>query len=277
MIGEYRFFNEFFDGQVLKKESEKFKLFKLMLVSIFSVAGLYLYLSGTSGFFVVALLALGMIWNFYSPLGKNISLLFGTVVGVIYCIVAATFRLYSNALLYIGFYIPLQLAAVSKDYSEGDHIQIKKYITDLNKILFILFFAVSCVIFALFSSSLGGRYIVVDALSAGLLVSSAVLRNERYFEYYIFRVFALLLSIVLWITAFIEYGNLDIIPIILMYSSYLIFDITSYIYQRATYVNEYMIATSKYKKEENEKIVQKKLEVYKKSENSKQKNSENKK
>ena len=272
MIGEYRFFNEYFDGQIIRKESEKFKLFKVLLTSIVSAAGLFLVIYGRVNPLLLCLLVLGMIWNFYSPLGKNISLLFGVLVGIIYCTTATLFRLYSNALIYIGFYIPLQLMAITKDYSEGDFIQIRKYITDLNKILFILFFALVTVIFALFSYNLGGRFIVVDAISAGLLVCSAVLRNERYFEYYIFRIFALLISIALWSSVLMEFGNLDAIPIIMMYAAYLIFDVTSFVYQRITYVNQYMVVVNKYKKQQNDKLAEEKIEIYKKSQIANSKN-----
>lgn len=272
MIGEYRFFNEYFDGQIVKAESDKFKLFKLLLTSVFSAACLFLTAYGLVNPLLLCLLVLGMIWNFYSPLGKNVSLLFGVLVGIIYCITATTFRLYANAILYIGIYIPLQLMAVSKDYSEGDFVQVKKYITDLNKILFILFFALVTVTFALLSYNLGGRFIIVDAIAAGLLVCSAVLRNERYFEYYIFRIFALLISIALWVTVLIEFGNYDAIPIIMMYSAYLIFDVTNFIYQELTYVNQYMLVVDKYKKSQGDKLAEEKIKVYKKSQIANSKN-----
>ena len=136
----------------------------------------------------------------------------------------------------------------------------------------IVFFALVTVIFALFSYNLGGRFIVVDAISAGLLVCSAVLRNERYFEYYIFRIFALLISIALWSSVLMEFGNLDAIPIIMMYAAYLIFDVTSFVYQRITYVNQYMVVVNKYKKQQNDKLAEEKIEIYKKSQIANSKN-----
>lgn len=271
MIGEYRFFNEFFDGQIVKPESQKMKLFKLILVSVVSALGLFFTLYQISTFPLLILLVCGMIWNIYCPLGKNIAIVFGVIVGIIYCVYATIFRLYSNALVYIGLYIPLQLIAISKDYSEGDFIQIKKTITDLNKIIFVIFFAILCVAFVLFNYSLGGRYIIVDAIAAGLLVCSALLRNERYLEYYIFRIFALVLSIVLWINVIIEYQDYSVILIIFMYASYLIYDVVSYFYQSRSYVNQYMLVLQKQKDSENEKLAEQKIEIYRKSQKNKNK------
>ncbi len=269
MINDYRFFQDFYDGQIVKKESEKFKLVKLLLVSCFSVVGLFFVLLGTCNWAEFILFELGMIWNFYLGLGKRVSLVLCFIVGMIYFFFACNFGLYANGLIYIACYIPFQLIATTKDYEEGDFIQIKKGITDWNKILFIIFFAVLCVSLCLFDVANGSRFIIFDGLSASLLICSAILRNERYFEYYVFRIFALVMSIVLWIMVALEYGLTGSLLIILMYFAYLIFDIINYFVQNKTYVNEYMVQSEKYTKIENVKIVEEKLKVYRKSEKSK--------
>ena len=55
-----------------------------------------------------------------------------------------------------------------------------------------------------------------------------------------------------------------------MYLAYLIFDVTTFIFQNKTYVNEYMLQVEKYNKMINEKLVEEKLKAY----NSKNKNRE---
>ena len=126
MIGEYRFFHEFFDGQVVKKESDKYKLFKIMLFSCFSAIGLFFVFAGFSNWVGFVLLELGMLWNIYSNIDKKVSLILCVLVGVLYFVFALKYQVYSNALIYIGCYIPLQLMALSKDYSEGSFVQIRK-------------------------------------------------------------------------------------------------------------------------------------------------------
>lgn len=269
MINDYRFFQDFYDGQIVKKESEKYKLFKLLLVSCFSVIGLFFVLVGICNWAEFILLEVGMIWNFYMGLSKKVSLVLCFIVGMIYFFFACNFGLYANGLIYIACYIPFQLIATTKDYEEGDFIQIKKNITDWNKILFIIFFMVLCVVLCLFDVANGSRFIIFDGFSASLLICSAILRNERYFEYYVFRIFALVMSIVLWVMVALEYGLTGSLLIIVMYVSYLIFDIVNYFTQNRTYLNEYMVLSNHYKEIENKKVVEEKLKVYKKSEKSK--------
>ena len=110
--------------------------------------------------------------------------------------------------------------------------------------------------------SIGGRFVAFDALSATLLLCSAVLRNERYVEYYTFRFFALVTSILLWILVFFEYGATGVLAILLMYTAYLIYDVVTYFVQQRTYVNEYMIQVEKHQKIQDQLMVQEKLKVY---------------
>ena len=271
MIGEYRFFQEFFDGQIVKEESEKYKLFKIMLFSIISALGLFCVFAGFCGAVEFVLLELGMLWNIYSNIDKKISIFLCVFVTVLYFYFAVNVELYSNGLIYIATYIPLQMMAVSKDYSEGSFVQIKKKITDYNKILFVMFFVALFVILSLFNFGVNGKYSIFDGLSASLLVCSAVLRNERYFEYYVFRIFALISSVLLWIMMAVETGVVGTLAIVFMYASYLIFDVVTLFYQNRTYVNQYMLEEQKYIDAQNEEIMNEKLKVYKKSQKSKEK------
>ena len=272
MIGDYRFFQEFFDGQIVKPYGDKYNMFKRLLISCFSVLGLFFVFIGLCNVAEFILLELGMIWNFYTRLDKKISIALALCVGLIYCFFAANFAIFSNCLVYLSCYIPLQLIATSRDYSEGDFIQIKKHINEWNKILFYIFVTCLLVFFILFDVNTGARFIVFDALSATFLLCSAVLRNERYVEYYVFRIFALVSSILLWILVFLEYGATGVLAVLLMYTAYLIFDVVTYFVQQGTYINQYMIQVEKHQHIQDQLLVQEKLKVYNKT-----KKAENKK
>ncbi len=263
MINDYRFFQDFFDGQIIKPESEKYKLFKLMLVSIISVVGIFfasLNMVSLISFFV---LEIGMIWNFYLKLNNVLSFISSLAIGVLCLLICLNYSLVSNALVYIACYIPFQLVANGKDYSDGDFIQIRKQMTNYNKILFIVFFTAMFMIFTILSSlNENNVFWLFDSLSASLLLCSAILRNERYFEYYIFRFFALAISIILWSLILANFGIVDSLMIIMMYVAYLIFDLTTLIYQSKTYVNEYMLIKKRYEESENKKLVEEKLKIY---------------
>lgn len=272
MIGEYRFFQEFFDGQIVKEESEKFKMFKLVLFSSFSVLGLFFVFAGICNVAEFLLLECGMLWNIYSGLSRKCSMALGIIVAFLYFFFTCNFAIYANGLIYIACYIPFQMIACFKDYSEGDFVQIRKKITDSNRILFFMFIIFLFIALLLFDISIGARFEVFDALSATLLVCSALLRTERYNEYYLFRITALLSSIVLWIMVAIEYSYTGALLILLMYVSYLIYDIVNYFVQSKTYLNQYMVVCQSYQKASDEEKIADKLKVYKKSKKQEDKN-----
>ena len=262
MINNYKFFFEFFDGQLVKPESDRFKLFKLMLTSIISAFGLFFTISGMCNIYGFILLEIGMLWNFYTKLNKFSALVLSVIVAMLYFIFAAEFAVYANGLIYFGCYLTLQLIASTKNYDEGDFIQIKKKITDFNKVLLVIFFSCVFIFLFLFDTTTGSRFIVLDSLSAALLVCSALLRNERYVEYYVFRFFALATSITLWIIVWVEYNSALVIPILLMYFSYLIFDAVSCITQYKTYKNEYMLQVEKYEEMQRQNKIAEKEQEY---------------
>ena len=262
VIGEYRFFQDFFDGQIIKEESEKYKLFKVLLFSVVFAVALFLTFIDIFGIIELALLVFGLVWNIFSGLGKKISYLLCVIVSCLYAIICISFNVYANVLIYLACYIPLQLIATTKDYEDGDFIQIKKHITDYNKILLVLVFISLFMIMIFFDVLTGSRFIIFDALSASLLVCSAVLRNERYFEYYIFRIFALIASVLLWIVVLAEYGNTSAIAVIILYLSYFVFDVVSFITQKLTYGSEYMNQEEKNQKIEDQLLINEKLKIY---------------
>lgn len=262
MIGDYRFFQDFFDGQIVSEESDKYKMFKVMLYSIASIIGLFLVFAGFCNIAEFLLLQLGMIWNLYTKLDKQLGVALGVFVALLYVFFASNFAVYSNAFIYIACYIPLQLIATTKDYEDGDFIQIRKHVSDYNKILFLIFFMIVFVALACLGYNLGSRFLLFDSFTATLLVCSALLRNERYCEYYVMRIFALCTSIILWILLAVEYGTIGTLAIILMYLVYLIHDIVTYIMQNQTYINEYMIQVEKYQKIEEQLLIQEKVKFY---------------
>lgn len=265
MTNQKNFFYDYFDGQIVKEDCEKYKLFKVLLISIVSLFGLFCWLSGFIAPAFLILLELGMIWNFYVKFESKLSVVFCVLVSAIYFVVACNFNLYANAIVYIGFYIPFQLFASTKTYYGGSFVQIKKQMNDQNQVLFITLLVFVSVILYMFDLGLGGRFILLDAISAGCLIASAILRNERYNDYYYVRAVALLVSIALWIVVAVEHQNFNAVIVAVMYFAYIIFDIGTNLMQKSTYENEYMQICEKYKEMENQNLVKQKLKAYKKS------------
>ena len=260
-----KFFCDYFDGQIIKEESNKYKMFKLMLTSLVSLFGLFCWLSGFCAPAYFVLLVLGMVWNFYVNLESKWAIAFCVFVSAIYFVIACNFRLYSNAVVYIGFYIPFQMFATTKTYYGGSFVQIKKEMEEVHQVIYIILAVLLSVIFYMFNLGVGARFAILDASTAGLLVATALLRNERYNDYYYFRMFALVLSIMLWLIAALEYKNFELVIIAVMYFAYLIFDVVTNVVQKNTYENEYMHLKEEYLEIENKLKVEQKMKAYKKS------------
>lgn len=267
MENQKKFFHDYFDGQIIKEESPKYKLFKLMLTSLVALFGLFCWLADfcAPAFFV--LLVLGMIWNFYVKLESKLAVVFCVFVSAIYFVIACNYRLYSNAVIYVGFYIPFQMFATTKTYYGGSFVQIKKEMADVHQVLYIILSVLLSVIFYMFDLGVGARFAILDALSAGLLVATALLRNERYNDYYYFRCFALVLSMILWVVAALEYRAFELVIIAVMYLAYLIFDVVTNVFEKNNYENEYMQLKKEYLEIENKSKVEEKIKAYKKSKN----------
>ena len=265
MENRKKFFHDYFDGQIIKEDGQRYQMFKLMLTSLVSLFALFCWLAGFCAPAYFVLLVLGMIWNFYVKLESKIAVVFCVLVSAIYFVIACNYRIYSNAVVYIGFYIPFQMFAVTKTYYGGSFVQIKKEMADSHQILYVMLSVLLSVIFYMFDLGIGARFAFLDALSAGLLVASALLRNERYNDYYYFRSFALVMSMMLWVLAAIEYVNFELAMIAVMYLSYLIFDVVTNVVQKNTYENEYMQLKKEYLEIENKSVIEEKIKTYKKS------------
>ena len=264
MTNEYKFFHEFFDGQIVKEESNKFKMFKILLFSIASAIGFFALIMRYSKLIPVMLLLMGLLWNVYSGISNKVSSVYSVIVAFLYFYVACQFSLFSNCLIYVGCYIPLQQIAVAKDYSEGDFIQIRKYINDSNRLILAIFWAALTIGLILFNFALGARFVYLDAISAGLLVCSAILRNERYVEYYFFRLAGLIASIAMWVLVALEFGLFNTFAVIVMYVAYFVFDFANMIYQRKTYTNQFLEKQKQVKQEKKAKLAKEKIKIYEK-------------
>ena len=265
MINQKKFFYDYFDGQIIKPDGEKYKMFKLVLTSLMSLFGLFCWLAGFCSPVVFLLLEFGMIWNFYVKFESKISVVFCVIVSSFYFVIACNFRFYANALVYIGFYIPFQMIASSKKYHNGSFVQIKKEMSDLFQVIYVVMAVFMSTALYKLNEGLGARFALLDAVCAGCLIASALLRNERYYDYYYYRMFALILSMILWGVGAYEYWNFELVVVAVMYLSYLIFDVVTNVVHKKTYENEYMKICEEYKKQEDEKIIAKKLKAYKNS------------
>ena len=112
--------------------------------------------------------------------------------------------------------------------------------------------------------SIGARFEFLDSLTAAFLICSALLRNERYKEYYTYRFFGMIASVIIWIVVMVEYTSFNALAIAILYLAYLVFDCVNYVVQKKTYVNEYMIQVERYNEVEKIAKIKNKLSAYEK-------------
>ena len=260
-----KFFYDYFDGQIIKEDGNKYKMFKLLLTSMVSLFGLFCWLAGFCTPVAFLVLEFGMIWNFYVKFNSWVSNVYCVIVSAIYFALAINFRFYAHAIIHIGFYIPFQMIASTKTYYNGTFVQLKKEMTELNKAIYVFIAVLLSVILYIFDIENGARFAILDSASAGCLVASAVLRNERYNDYYYYRAVALVLSMILWSVGAYEYWNFELVVIAVLYLTYLIFDVVTNVVHKSTYENEYMRICEEYRKVEEEKTIAKKLKTIKNS------------
>ena len=107
--------------------------------------------------------------------------------------------------------------------------------------------------------------LLFDTISACMLGLAAFLQSYRYREFYIVRIVSVAMSIVLWSVVFdIRVFSMIAIGMILLYTMYLFVDIISYIYWLKTSVPFDNYAIEEVDEESTKKIVQQKVQEYKK-------------
>ena len=68
---------------------------------------------------------------------------------------------------------------------------------------------------------------------------------------------------ILWGLGAYEYWNFELVIVAVLYFSYLVFDVVTNAVHKNTYENEYMRICAEYKRQEDEKVIAKKLKAYK--------------
>lgn len=228
MVNEYRFFYNFVDKKPKYLASEEFKIFKLLIVSLFSVIGLFFALSNFCSVFFFILFELSIIHLAYFDENSLLGLFLIFFISSLWVYVCVVFSVFANGFTHLSFIVPLSLVSASK--SKQNYIQIKKRITYCNAHLFLIF-EVLLFLFIYFSDySMGARFIIFDSLTACLLVGLQVLKTERYFEFYFFAIFTYSLEFIFWLVIYFEFNNLSALLIMLLQVFNLIFISANYIF-----------------------------------------------
>lgn len=211
---------------------EKLFLVKLIMLCLFSAFALTLCFLNIISVPCLVMIVAGGLWNFFGKInsyfGFALCLITSTIAGLL-CI---GIGLYSNAVLYLIFYIALQIVVLVLNM-KGNTIFVRYKRLDPRESYFI---SLSFLLFAVsgFAISLCQNNMIIpaiDSVSATLLALSAYLHSRNFKEYYVIRPIALLLEIGMFAYLLsIGFVTSSVIAFVFLYSMYFVLDCLEHIF-----------------------------------------------
>lgn len=178
---------------------EKLFTVKLILLCVALTVATTLYLIGLINFVCLLLIVLGSLWNFFAKINSILGFVLCLGTCVIFGFESISIGLYSHAVLYLLFYVVLELVVIILNF-KGNTIFVRyknlspreSYFILLAMILFFMSgFAVS-----LYQNNM--IFPAVDAVCCSMLALSAYLHAKNFREYYFVRPIALVLTIAMF-------------------------------------------------------------------------------
>ena len=226
------------DGQLPYKQSDKMQMFKVVLSAIFVALAIFMFLIGADTLIGVIVLLIGIVWNLFVPPNSNAGFVFSIIMGIVYALASYGLGLVANAFLYLVYYVPMQFLACK---NKGETFIFKDKTLSTNQSVFVLVYYILFFVgvYAFSKSISGSGLCLLDSIAATLLAISAFARNLRIRAYYGIRLCALAVSIFMW--ALIVSGSVlypGAVGILLMYVIYLVNDVVTCAYEKRAYNSE---------------------------------------
>lgn len=169
---------------------------KLVLLCITLSFATTLYLIGTINFVCLLLIVFGSLWNFFAKINSILGFVLCLGTCVIFGFESISIGLYSHAVLYLLFYVVLELVVIILNL-KGNTIFVRYKNLSPRESYFILLamflFFMSGFAISLYQNNM--IFPAVDAVCCSMLALSAYLHARNYREYYYIRPIALVLTI----------------------------------------------------------------------------------
>lgn len=181
-----------------------------------------------TGMLSVVLVAKGKTWNYYP----------GIVNVVLYAFVAYGQKYYGEVMLNLLYFLPMQFIGLFLWRKNGvsetkqNDVRVAK-MTWRSRIVWSVFCLAATAAYALVLKAMGGALPIVDSLTAVLSIVAMIFMVKRYVEQWIVWIVIDLLTIYMWLVAFLADGN-DI-SILVMWTSYLVNAVYGWLNWRAQY------------------------------------------
>lgn len=181
-----------------------------------------------TGMLSVVLVAKGKTWNYYP----------GIVNVVLYAFVAYGQKYYGEVMLNLLYFLPMQFIGLflwrKNGVSETKQNDVRvAEMTWRSRIVWSVLCLAATAAYALVLKAMGGALPIVDSLTAVLSIVAMIFMVKRYVEQWIVWIVIDLLTIYMWLVAFMADGN-DI-SILVMWTSYLVNAVYGWLNWRARY------------------------------------------
>lgn len=163
--------------------------------------------SSISGILCVVLVAKGKFANFY----------FGIFQAITYGYIAWGYGLKGEAMLNIGFFLPIQFVAMwqwmkhakkSQDAINGEEIYARR-LTGKQWAYLIPVLAVACVVYAVLLNYINAQQVRLDSAAVVLSVAAQILMVKRFAEQWVLWIVINVLTVTLWVITLIQSGGND--------------------------------------------------------------------
>lgn len=215
--------------------------FVIGLITIITLLNIYVFMiEGTSdiigiiasitGVFCVVLTAKGNIWCYA----------FGLINIIAYIIIAVQANYQGEVILNGFYYLPMQFygIAVWKKHLNEDSNIVKSKIMNIKQLFLLIIISIIGVLcFMVFLKSRGSNLPLLDATSTVLSVVAMYISVKMFAEQWILWIVIDMVTIVMWVIPAIK-GETNSIPMVIMWTAYLVNAIYGYITWRKNAVNK---------------------------------------
>jgi len=178
----------------------------------------------------------GILYTAFAGKGKISCYIFGLAGSGLYAYLSLKNALYGNLLLYLCYYIPMQILGIFrwKKHMNSSNVIYKKSIN--NKVLFYFVSIMSCVIVCAVLMHMHDTHPIYDGITTALSVVGMYLTVRRYIEQWVVWGIVNSLSALMWLNVLLS-GE-KVYSTVLMWIAYFIFAIYFYFQWRKEFKTE---------------------------------------
>jgi nicotinamide mononucleotide transporter len=171
----------------------------------------------------------GITYTFIAGKGNPVCYIFGLMGSGFYCLLSYQNDLWGNLLLYLGYYIPMQILGFIKwnqnlKQNTKNIIKTRLTLNELKKISIISFIFILSLIYVLYR--INGSHPILDSATTVLSIVGMYLTVKRAIEQWIFWMLVNFISLIMWII--ISLQGARVFSTIIMWAVYLFLAIYFY-------------------------------------------------